>query len=414
VLIKQARIIDPGQPNHQKVADLLISDGRIEKIASRITNPGKYQEVKLKNLHVSAGWFDSSVSFGEPGFEERETIENGLRVAAGSGFTDIALQPSTSPVADNQAQIRFAKSKEGATSIHPIGALTKNSEGKDLAELYDMQQSGAVGFGDYHKYIANANLMKIALQYVQDFDGLVIGYSMEPSLQGSGLAHEGAAALRLGLRGIPALAEELAIARNLFLLEYAGGRLHIPTISTARSVQLIREAKNKGLQVTCSVSVHHLLLTDEILENFDTRYKVLPPLRDEATRKSLVKAVKDGIIDCITTDHSPMDVERKKMEFDRADYGTIGLESAFGALATLLPMDVIIARLTAARKIFKLEPVVVTENSPACLTLFNPDGDWTFEEKHILSTSKNSAFTGQRMKGQVYGICNNNQLILNS
>lgn len=415
LLIKQARIVDPGGPHHLKTVDLVIADGTIQKIGSKLRNTGDYQEIKLKNLHVSPGWFDSSVAFGEPGYEERETLKNGLKVAAASGFTDIALQPATNPVADNQAQIRFVKSKAtGATSLHPIGALTRNSAGKDMAELYDMHQSGAVAFGDYNQYIGNANLMKIALQYVQDFDGLVIGYSMDQTLAANGMAHEGAAAIRLGLKGIPALAEELAVARNLFLLEYTGGRLHIPTVSTAKSLQLIREAKNRGLNVTCSVSVHHLLLTDESLEGFDTRYKVMPPLRDEATRKALVKGVKDGIVDCITSDHFPMDIEHKKMEFDLAATGTIGLESAFGALGSLLPADVIIARLTSARKIFNLPAVSVAQGEPACLTLFDPDSDWTFTEDAIQSASKNSAFIGRKMKGTVYGIVNNNQLIINS
>ena len=414
LFIKQARIVDPGGPHHLKTVDLAIADGSIQKIGAKLRNTGDYREIKLKNLHVSPGWFDSSVAFGEPGYEERETLENGLKVAAASGFTDIALQPATNPVGDNQAQIRFVKSKaNGATSLHPIGALTRGSAGKDMAELYDMHQSGAVAFGDYSQYIGNANLMKIALQYVQDFNGLVIGYSMDQTLAANGMAHEGAAAIRLGLKGIPALAEELAVARNLYLLEYTGGRLHIPTVSTAKALQLIREAKNKGLNVTCSVSVHHLLLTDESLEGFDTRYKVMPPLRDEATRKALVKGVKDGIIDCITSDHFPMDIEHKKMEFDLAATGTIGLESAFGALGTLFPTDMIVARLTAARKVFNLPVVSVAQGETACLTLFDPDADWTFTEDAILSASKNSAFLGRKMKGAVYGIVNNNQLNLN-
>lgn len=415
VLIKQARIVNPNGPNHNKTADILITKGVIEKIGVRLTSPGNHQEIKLKNLHVSPGWFDTSVSLGEPGYEDRETIENGLKVAARSGFTGIALQPNTFPVTDNQAQVLFLKSKQsGATDLFPIGALTKQSEGKDLAELFDMHQTGAIAFGDYNKNLENANLMKIALQYVQDFDGLVIAYSMDSALKGKGVAHEGVAATKLGLKAIPALAEELAVARNLFLLEYAGGKLHIPTVSTAKSVQLIKDAKSKGLNVTCSVSVHHLTLTDEELTGFDTRYKVTPPLRDEATRKSLVKAVKDGIIDTITSDHNPMDIEHKKMEFDLAKSGTIGLESAFGALGTILPTDTIISKLTSGRNIFKLDHPSIVEGKKACLTLFDPEAEWVFESVNILSKSKNSAFLGKRMKGKVYGIFNNDQLILNT
>src|SRR5690606_26266208 len=211
----------------------------------------------------------------------RETILNGLDVAAKSGFTAIALQPNGFPVTDNQSAVSFVKSKavNTTTELFPIGALTKNAEGKDLAELFDMKNAGAIAFGDYNKNLDNPNLLKIALQYAQDFDATVIAYCEDSSLKANGTANEGIASTRLGLKGIPALAEELQVSRNLFLLEYTGGKLHIPTISTAKSVQLIKEAKAKGLNVTCSVSIHHLISTDEKLDGFDTRFKVAPPLR---------------------------------------------------------------------------------------------------------------------------------------
>jgi dihydroorotase len=414
LILRQATIIDANSKFHNKTVDLQLADGIIEKIGAKLTNPGKYEEVKRYNLHVSNGWFDSSVSLGEPGFEDRETIANGLRVAAKSGFTAIALQPNGFPVADNQSQINFAKSKaaNAATALYPVGALTKNSEGKDLAELYDMKNAGAIAFGDYNKNIDNPNLLKIALQYVQDFDGLVIAYAQDQHLKGSGVANEGVVSTRLGLKGIPAMAEEIQIARNLFLLEYTGGKLHIPTVSTAKSLQLIKEAKNKGLNVTCSVSVHHLVLTDDKLENFDTRYKVTPPLRNESDRKALVKGVKDGVIDMITSDHNPIDIEHKKMEFDLAKNGTIGLESAFGALGTVLPLETIIEKLTAANAVFGIEKNTIAEGENASLSLFNPDENWVFSKEHILSKSKNSAFLGAKMKGRPYGIYHNQKLVL--
>lgn len=414
LILRQATIIDPSSDWHNKVADIRISGDTIEDIGKKLDNPAKYQEVKLNNLHVSAGWFDTSVSFGEPGFEERETIGNGLQVAAKSGFTGIALQPNGFPVADNQQAIHFVREKAGqsATSLYPIGALTKNSDGKDLAELFDMKNAGAVAFGDYNKNIDNPNLLKIALQYTQDFDGLVVAFAQDPQLKGSGVANEGIAATRLGLKGIPALAEEIQIARNLFLLEYTGGKLHIPTVSTPKSVQLIKEAKNKGLRVTCSVAAHHLTLTEEKLEGFDTRYKVSPPLRSEADRKALIKAVKDNVIDCITSDHNPIDIEHKKMEFDLAKNGTIGLESIFGALMTVLPLENVIEKLTAGRNIFGIAPTSITTGASANLTLFNPDETWVFGKEHLASKSKNSAFLGCRMNGRAYGIYNNNKLIL--
>ncbi|MDD3004156.1 dihydroorotase [Flavobacterium sp.] len=414
LLLRKAKIIDVNSAFHNKIVDVEISNGVFSAIGENLALKNDFQELNLDNLHISKGWFDSSVCLGEPGFEDRETIINGLNVAAKSGFTKIALQPNTFPIVDNQSQINFVQSKANgfATKIHPIGALTKNSEGKDLAELYDMKNAGAIAFGDYNKNIDNPNLLKIALQYVQDFDGLVIAFSQESNIKGNGVVNEGIVATRLGLKGIPALAEELQIAQNIFVLEYTGGKLHIPTVSTAKSAQLIREAKAKGLQVTCSVSVHHLVLTDEKLETFDTRFKVSPPLRTNNDRLALIEAVKDGTIDMITSDHNPMDIEHKKMEFDLAKNGTIGLESAFGALLTVLPLEIIIDKLTSANKLFLHAEEVLKVNSKANITLFTTEGNSVFSAENILSKSKNSAFLGTEMKGKVYGIYNNQQLVL--
>lgn len=414
LIIRNATIIDTKSSHHNQKRDVKISGNTIEKIGKNLPSDDKCKEISLDNLHLSPGWFDTSVSFGEPGFEDRETISNGLSVAAKSGFTAVALQPNSFPVIDNQSQIRFVKEKASgnAVDLYPIGALTKNSEGIDLAELFDMKNAGAVAFGDYAKNCSNANLLKIALQYVQDFDGLVIAFSQDEKIKGNGVVNEGVVSTRLGLKGIPALAEELAIARNLFLLEYTGGKLHIPTISTSKSVELIKEAKSKGLNVTCGVSVHHLVLTDEKLEGFDTRLKVTPPLRDEKTRKSLIKAVVNGTIDIITSDHNPIDIEFKKMEFDVAKNGTIGLESAFGALVKVLPIEVIVKKLTEGKSIFGIENNTIEEGNSASITFFNPSEKWTFTKESIQSKSKNSAFLGEEMIGKVYGIYNNKKLVL--
>ncbi|MEA9412056.1 dihydroorotase [Flavobacterium sp. PL02] len=414
IIIREAKIIDSKSPFHNKTADILIKDGLIEKIGTSLPNTENAEEIKLDNLHISQGWFDSSVSLGEPGYEDRETISNGLNVAAKSGFTAIALQPNSYPIIDNQSQVNFVKNKANgfATELFPIGALTKASEGKDMAELFDMKKTGAVAFGDYNKSLDNANLLKIALQYVQDFDGLVIAYSQDQNIKGNGVANEGIVSTKLGLKGIPDLAEELQIVRNLFLLEYTGGKLHIPTISTAKSVQLIKDAKAKGLNVTTSVAVHHLVLTDEKLEGFDTRFKVTPPLRTETDRQALLNGVLDGTIDMITSDHNPIDIEFKKMEFDMAKNGTIGLESAFGALLTVLPLETVIEKLTLGKSVFGIENNTITEGSKANITLFNPNGESIFAKSNIQSKSKNSAFLGIQLKGSVYGIVNQNQLVL--
>lgn len=412
LIFKNAVIIDSGSQYHKQAVDILVEGGIIKTIGTNLEAEG-FDVIEVDNLHISNGWFDSSVSLGEPGFEDRETLANGLRVAAKSGFTDIALQPNNAPVADKQADIAFLISKavNAATSLHPIGALTKNSEGKDIADLYDMTNAGAVAFGDYNKSLSDAALLKIALQYVQDFDGLVIAYAQDDKIKGKGVVHEGEVSTRLGLKGIPALAEELQIVRNLYILEYTGGRLHIPTISTARSVQLLKEAKSKGLNVTCSVAVHNLIFTDEVLTDFDSRFKVAPPIRTESERQALIEGVLDGTIDMITTDHNPIDIENKKLEFDLAKDGTVGFESAFGALQTVLPLEVIVEKFTAGKSVFGLAGATIKEEARASFTLFNPDGDWIFTKQDILSKSKNSAFLNAKMKGRVYGIYNNGKLV---
>ncbi|SHI59037.1 dihydroorotase [Flavobacterium haoranii] len=416
VVLKQATILDKSSSFHNQKVDIKIENGTIVAISSKIETKDTDEVVEINGLHVSQGWMDSSVSFGEPGYEDRETIVNGLNVAAKSGFTTVALQPNAAPIIDNQALVKFVlnKASNNAVSLYPIGALTKESEGTDLAELFDMKNARAIAFGDYQKSMSNANLFKIALQYVQDFDGLVIGFSQDSNIKGKGIVNEGIVSTKLGLKGIPTLAEELQIARNLFLLEYTGGKLHIPTISTQKSIELIKEAKAKGLQVTCSVAVHNLVLNDEVLTGFDSRYKVLPPLRDEATRLALIEAVKNGVIDCITSDHNPIDIEHKKLEFDLAKDGTIGLESAFGALQTVLPTEVIVEKLTAAKSIFNVNNPNIEIGNQADLSLFTTNEDWTFTKENILSKSKNSAFLGQNMKGKAIGIMNNGQLIINN
>ena len=414
VILKQVKIIDASSPFHNQIMDLKIENGTITQIEKEISTTPDFKVVEIPNLHISQGWMDSSVSFGEPGYEDRETIENGLKVAAKSGFTAVLLQPNSNPVLDNQAQVRFVldRAKNQATTLYPIGALTKGSEGTDLAELLDMKNAGAIAFGDYKKALQNANLQKIALQYVQDFDGLVIAFCQDSTLKGTGIANEGEISTKLGMKGIPALAEELHVARNLFLLEYTGGKVHIPTISTQGSIKLIKEAKAKGLQVTCSVAVHNLVLNDEMLMGFDSRYKVLPPLREEATRKALVEAVLDGTIDCITSDHNPLDIEHKKLEFDLAKDGTIGLESAFGALQTILPLEVILDKLTFAKTIFQVENASIAIGNKAAISLFTTEENWTFQKENIQSKSKNSAFLAQKMKGKAVGIYNNGQLVI--
>ncbi|MGK0386985.1 MAG: dihydroorotase [Patiriisocius sp.] len=414
ILLKSATIVDSKSKHHLKKRDVLIEKGYISKIATAIDPQNKVQEIKLPNLHISAGWFDSSVSFGEPGFEERETIENGLKTAALSGFTTIVINTNTHPVPDNKGAIRFLKGaeKNHAVTILPNGTLTQNGNGTDLAELFDMQSEGAISFYDYKKPIANPNLLKIALQYTQNFNGLVQSFPFEKAIATKGMVNEHVNSTMLGLKGIPALAESLQVARDLYILEYTGGKLHIPTISTAAAVQLIKEAKKKGLHVTCSVSINNLTLTDDVLESFDTNYKLMPPLRTKEDIKALKKGLKEGTIDMVTSDHNPMNVENKKVEFDHANYGSIGLESCFGALHNATDLETAIHALTQ-QSVFNLSENSILEGAKANITLFNPNLSWGFKEKDIVSTSKNAALLGQSLLGKAYGIFNNNKLVIN-
>ena len=416
VLIKSAKIIDKNSDYHQQIKDVLIENGTITQIANKIANPKNIREIAFENLHISNGWFDGSVSLGEPGYEERENIDNGLKVAAKSGFTGIALNPNTKPLIDNKSAVEFLVRKASNTlvDLHPIANLTQNSQGKELAELYDMKNSGAIAFGDYNHAISNANLMKIALLYAQNFDGLVLSFPQDNSIATTGFVNESENTTRLGLDSIPNLSEELQIARDLFLLEYTGGKLHIPTISTAKSVKLIKDAKKKGLDVTCSVTAHNLVLTDDEIKAFDTNYKVLPPLRSKKDTKALIKGVKNSTIDMIVSDHNPIDIENKNVEFANGMYGTIGFESFFGSINSIMELEDFIDCITEKPRLrFGLSTSKITKGEKANLSLFNPDSTFIFKEDHILSKSKNSAFLEKELNGLVYGVIANNKININ-
>ncbi|WP_405415534.1 dihydroorotase [Maribacter sp. Asnod1-A12] len=416
ILLKSVTIVNGSTKSlHLKKRDILIKNGVIDAIETTIEPTGKTKVIAIKDLHVSIGWFDSGVSFGEPGYEERETIENGLLTAAKSGFTDVILNTSSNPTPDSASDIVYLKNaaKDQLTRVHPLGNLTVKGEGEVLAELYDMKNAGALGFYDYKHPMANANLLKIALQYAQNFDGMVFSFPLDKSISGKGIVNEGVTSTKLGLKGIPALAEELQIARDLFVLEYTGGKLFIPTISTANSVKLIADAKKKGLQVFCSVAAHNLVITDSALENFDTQFKVMPPLRTAADIKALQKGVKNGTIDFVTSDHTPLNIELKHVEFDNADFGTIGLESIFGMLNELFNMEETITLLTKGRSVFGMTEPQLKVGQEANLSLFTTDDTYEFSQDQIFSSSKNSIAIGKQMKGKVVGAVANNKLVLN-
>ena len=405
IILKSAKVINAESKHNGTKQDILISKGKIQKISKSIKS-SNVEEIFIKNLHVSSGWFDSSVSFGEPGLEERETIKNGGNVASKSGFTNILLNSNTNPVIDSQTDVSFIKmkSKDIITNIHPVGALSLSSKSKELAELNDMKKSGAVAFYDYKKSIINPNLLKTSLLYSQTFDSVIMSYPLDRFVSNNGVMNEGVVSTFYGIKGIPNFSEEIQINRDLKILEYSSGKLHIPTISTKESVELIKKAKSKGLDVTCSVAIHNLIFNEDKLKDFDTRFKVSPPLRTEKDRLALINGVKKGVIDMVTSDHSPIDIENKKTDIDSALNGTIGLESFFGAMLTIFSLDETIKILTSGKKRFGIDDSIIEEGSKADLSLFTTNSDYTFSKSNILSKSKNSAFLGMKMSGFPVGI----------
>ena len=413
ILIKSAKIIDASSKFNGKTQDILIINGKIQEINSEINSKAK-KIISFKDLHVSPGWLDTSVCFGEPGLEEREDLINGAQTASFSGFTDIVLNPETEPYLDTKADISYIKSnsKDFVTKIHPLGCLTKEAKSKKLADLFEMFESGAVGFYDFKRPITNSNLIKIALQYVQNFNGLVISFPYEKSLCPNGQMHEGQISTNYGLKGIPTISEEIMLKRDLKILEYTGGKIHIPCISTEESVKLIQEAKKNKLNVTCSVSINNLFFNDDKLKDFDTRFKVLPPIRSEEHRKALIKGLKDGIIDFVTSDHTPIDIDKKKTDFENSLFGSTGLESLYGALNSLFDLNTTIDILTRRKETFGIEKSSINEGQTACLSLFNPNIEYEFLKENIISKSKNSCFIGSKLKGKALGIISNNSIRL--
>ena len=414
ILIKSAKIIDASSKFNGKTQDILIINGKIQEINNKIINSKAKKIISFKDLHISSGWMDTSVCFGEPGLEEREDLINGAQTASFSGFTDIVLNPETEPYLDTKADISYIKSnsKDFVTKIHPLGCLTKEAKSKKLADLFEMFESGAVGFYDFKRPITNSNLIKIALQYVQNFNGLVISFPYEKSLCPNGQMHEGQISTNYGLKGIPTISEEIMLKRDLKILEYTGGKIHIPCISTEESVKLIREAKKNKLNVTCSVSINNLFFNDGKLKDFDTRFKVLPPIRSEEHRKALIKGLKDGIIDFVTSDHTPIDIDKKKTDFENSLFGSTGLESLYGALNSLFDLNTTIDILTRRKETFGIEKSSINEGQTACLSLFNPNIEYEFLKENIISKSKNSCFIGSKLKGKALGIISNNSIRL--
>ena len=415
ILIKQATIVDSDSSHNGRVVDILIEKGVITQIKKSITPEKGIKTVEAEGMHASAGWLDMQVNFCDPGYEHKETLSNGLKSAAKGGFTSVCLMSGTNPPLHNKAQIEYVanRTKENLVDVLPVGTLSHNQEGKDLSEMYDMKLSGAVAFSDYKKSTKDAGLILRALQYSQNINSFIITHCDDKTISHDGLVNEGVTSTKLGLKGIPALAEEIMLQRNIQILEYTGGKMHIPTISTKGSVDLIKKAKAKKLNITCGVAAYNLLLDETEVEGFDTNYKVNPPLRTKEDVDALKKGLADGVIDVIVSDHAPQDIESKDLEFDLADNGMIGLESCFGvlntALSSKLSLENIVDALTKnPRSILGLDAVSIKEGAEANLTLFNPTKKYVFEKSHIVAANKNSGIVGKELKGEVLGVFNKN------
>jgi dihydroorotase len=419
ILIKSARIIDSRSDHHGKVMDLLIENGVIRSIKQKISPEKNVKVIEGEGLNVSTGWVDMQVNFCDPGFEHKEDLESGLKAAAAGGYTGVAVVSSTNPTIHSKAEVLYIlnKTADSMVNVYPIGTLSHKQEGQDISEMYDMYQAGAVAFSDDKKPVGNAGLLMRALLYSKNFGGLVITHCDEKSISNDGKINEGVTSTMLGLKGIPALAEELMVSRNIFLAEYTDAPIHIANVSTEGSVELVRQAKAKGLAVTASVAAYNIGLDDSELVGFDSNFKLNPPLRTKADTEALRKGISDGTIDVISCDHRPQDIESKAVEFDHASNGMIGLESAFGLINShrgRLRLETIIQAMTVnPRRVLGLEPVTIREGEAANLTLFNPDKEWVFEKEHIRSKSQNTPLTGTRFKGKVIGIINKKQLHLN-
>ncbi len=415
LILKNAIIVDSKSKYHFQNKDILIQSGIIKKIDDNIKVKDE-KIISFKNLHISNGWFDSSVSFGEPGYEERETLENGLKTSSKSGFTDIILNPNTNPVIDSHSSVShiYKKTNDSVTKVHVLGALTKESMGNDMAELYDMHLAGAIAFGDYKKSLNDSNLMRISLDYVQNFNGLILSYPSDFNLSKEGLMHEGSVSLNLGIKGIPEIAETSILSRDLEILEYTNGRIHFPFISCEKSLNIIRKAKKNGLKVTCGVSIAHLIFTDDSLFSYNPNFKLHPPLRTKKDREALRKGLLDGSIDLVSSMHEPVNVEHKKVEFSKAIDGSISLESFFGMLNSIFTLEKTISFLTKGKDLFNIKQSIIEIGEKANITMFCPDTIYEFNEKHILSKSKNCAFIKASLKGKVFGIINGENTVLNS
>lgn len=416
LLIKSAKIIFPDTPFRDRELDVLVEDGMISKIASRIKAEGGSQTiVNAKGQYLGPGFFDMNVNFGEPGLETKEDVVSGCAAAAAGGFTGVAIRPNTHPPLHGRSEVALIvnRAKTLLVDVYPIGTISKKRAGEELAELYDMKLAGAIAFSDGDQPVQQAGLMSRALLYSKGFDGRIISYPEDSSVAAGAKMNEGVTSTYLGMRGNPNLAEALMVARDLYLAEYNDAPIHFSTISTAESVDLIRRAKAKGIAVTCEVAAHHLVMTDDLVAGFDSNYKVSPPLRTSADRKALLKGVKDGTVDAIVSQHTPHEIEYKQVEYQIAADGIIGLQTVLPLLVQAgLTVDQLIDKLAIGpRRVLGLPIPEFGEGAPANFVLFDTNSEWRFDQQTNRSKSSNSPLFGHTLKGAVTMVANNRQIV---
>lgn len=417
-LIKQVTIIDHLSSHNGQKKDIFISNGIIEKIGDKITDKADH-EISIPGLHTSPGWIDMQANFRDPGHEYKENLNSGANAAAKGGFTGVCLQSSTDPAIDSKAQIEYLKKSSQHLPIHiyPIGAITNKREGKEMAELFDMNQAGAVAFSDDKRFVENPKLLELALNYTKNFDGLIIHFADTPALSSKGMMHEGETSVFLGMKGIPAMAEEQGLNRDIYLAEYTQGRIHYNLLSSGGSAALIKDAKKKKLNITAGVAAHQLYFTDEILKGFESVHKVNPPYRSQKDVDTLISALKDGTFDTICSDHSPEDIENKNLEFEYARNGIINIQTAFAVANTSLKkklnlQDIIHKFAGNPRDILGLPIATIEEGMMAEITFFDPEAKFNFTKEENASNSHNSPFFGIELTGKVHGIfCKGNAVM---
>ncbi len=407
-LLKGARVIDPSQ-NTDTTSDVLIVDGHIAAIKDEI-EISDAKVIDLSGMIVTPGLIDMHAHFRDPGYEYKEDIESGSMSAAAGGFTAVACMPNTKPPIDNSALVQYVKSKAskaGKIKLLPIGCVSKGQEGKEIAEMGDMAQAGAVAFSDDGKPIADSALMRKAMVYASMFDKVIIDHCEDPFLFEGGQINEGYISTLLGLAGIPAAAEEIMVARNILIAREMGTRVHIAHVSTEGSLKLIRQAKSEGVKVSCEVTPHHLTLTEKAVMGYDTNAKVNPPLRTQSDIDALLEGLKDGTIDAIATDHAPHHMDEKDMEFDKAAFGMVGLETALGVILThivkegVLSLNAAIEKMTSGpAKVLGLDMGTLKIGAPADITVIDPNRVWTVDKNKFFSKGRNTPFDGWRLTGK--------------